>query len=132
MLIILMTLLLLNCLKSWSQINNECSLYGGLNIDDTTIVNIPISYIKKANVKLIERNYLIKINNEKDSIINMQANYMVAADSNIVNLINDNIHAVYINRHLEASLNKKKKENSYLKIGIGGIVVGIITAIIIK
>lgn len=127
-----MTLLLLNCLKSWSQINNECSLYGGLNIDDTTVVSIPISYIKKANVKLIERNYLIKINNEKDSIINMQANYMVAADSNIVNLINDNIHAVYINRHLETSLNKKKKENSYLKIGIGGIVIGIITAIIIK
>ena len=62
----------------------------------------------------------------------MQANYMVAADSNIVNLINDNIHAVYINRHLKASLNKKKKENSYLKIGIGGIVIGIITAIIIK
>ena len=127
-----MTLLLLNCLKSWSQINNECSLYGGLNIEDTAVINIPISYIKKANVKLIERTYLIKINNEKDSIINMQANYMAASDSNIVNL-NNNIHAICdINKHLRESLIKEKKKNSYFKIGMGGIIIGIITAIIIK
>lgn len=125
-------LLPLNCLKSWSQINNECPLYGELNIEDTTIVNIPISYIKKANVKLIERNYLIKINNEKDSIINMQNNYMVASDSNIV-ILNNNIHTLCdINRHLKESLIKEKKKNSYFKIGMGSIIIGIITAIIIK
>lgn len=127
-----MTLLLLNCLKSWSQINNEYSLYGGLNIEDTTVVSIPISYIKKANVKLIERNYLIKINHEKDSIISMQNDYMAASDSNII-ILNDNIHTVCdINRHLRESLIKEQKKNSYFKIGMGGIVIGIITAIIIK
>lgn len=127
-----MTLLLLNCLKSWSQINNECPLYGGLNTEDTTVVNIPISYIKKANVKLIERNYLIKINHEKDSIISMQNNYMSASDS-IINDFNNSISAISdINRNINKSLSKVKEENKYLKIGLGGIIVGIITAIMIK
>lgn len=124
--------MLLSYLNSWSQTNNECSLYGGVNVADTSVVKIPISYIKAANNKLIERKYLIKINNEKDSIINLQNNYIHSADSIIHNL-NDNIYAANrINRNIQESLSKEKKENKYLKIGIGGVVIGIITAIIIK
>lgn len=38
--------------------------------NDTSLVTIPIKYIKLANVKLLERNYLLEINEVKDSIIN--------------------------------------------------------------
>lgn len=127
-----MTLLLLNYLKCLSQVNNECSLYGELNAKDTTTVNIPISYIKLANIKLIERNYLIKLNNEKDSIIYFQNNYISTSDS-IINDFNNSISTISnINRNLNKSLSKVKEENKYLKIGLGGVIVGVITVIMIK
>ena len=36
---------------------------------DSICVSIPINYIRLANQKLIERNYLIEVNQYKDSII---------------------------------------------------------------
>lgn len=42
---------------------------GEIIISDTTNVVIPIKYIRLANKKLIERQYLIELNAQKDSII---------------------------------------------------------------
>lgn len=42
---------------------------GEINRTDTSLVTIPIKYIHLANQKLIERQYLIELNNQKDSII---------------------------------------------------------------
>lgn len=43
--------------------------------EDST-VTIPISYIRNANLKLIERKYLLNVNSQKDSIINLQKLYI--------------------------------------------------------
>lgn len=124
--------MLLNCLKSWSQINNVDSLYRGLNIEDTAVVNIPIKYIKKANIKLIERNYLIEVNHEKDSIIAFQNRYIHIADSINDVILTDNINIRNINRNIEYSLSKEKKKNKILQIGVGSVVIGTIIAILVK
>ena len=63
---ILMIVLLLNCLKIYAQ---DIPSTGWKNNADTVYVSIPIEYIRLANQKMIERNYLEEVNEVKDSII---------------------------------------------------------------
>lgn len=65
--------MLLSCLKSFAQ---DIPSTGEIN-DSTTYVSIPIEYIRLANEKMIERNYLIEANHYKDSIITDYKNYIV-------------------------------------------------------
>lgn len=53
--------------------------------EDSTVV-IPISYIRSANIKLIERKYLLESSIQKDSIIAMQKMYMTIQEN--INNIN--------------------------------------------
>lgn len=59
--------------------------------EDTTVA-IPISYIRAANIKLIERKYFKDINAEKDSIIAMQRQY-INIQENLNKHINKNANA---------------------------------------
>ena len=43
---------------------------------DSAFANVPVYLIKQANTKIIERLYLIYINNQQDSIIDMNYNYI--------------------------------------------------------
>lgn len=43
---------------------------------DTTNVTVPIKFIKDANAKLIEREYLLKIKEEQSDIIKLNKSYI--------------------------------------------------------
>lgn len=76
---------------------------------DTTYVTIPIEYIRLANQKLIERNYLIEVNAHKDSIIIDYKRYIEEyerIDKEYKTKIKDYER---INKNLYKSLEKQKK-----------------------
>ena len=68
---IILIVLLLNCLKSYAQkINDDIPSTGNLIKSDTTFVSINIDYIRLANAKLLERQYLLEVNQYKDFLKN--------------------------------------------------------------
>lgn len=95
---------------------------------DTSKVIIPISFLRDANAKLIERIYLIQINKQQDSIINLNKSYITEQYKiidtfkvRIVNITNDN-------NTLKTSLVKQQNKNKVLTgISIGAVVTTILT-----
>lgn len=85
--------------------------------EDSTVV-IPISYIRSANLKLIERKYLLKLNSQKDSIINLQKLY-ISTQKNI----NDSI---------QKKLKKSYKREKYYLYGGGILLIGLTILSILK
>lgn len=121
-----MILMLLNYSKSWSQNNNGIALRAS-NYKSDTIIQIKLNYIREANAKLIERKYLIEINNEKDSIINLSNNYIKEQNAIIDTLQNRIIKYQNINNNLQENLSKKKYNVKLYSIGVLllGIIVGL-------
>lgn len=76
---------------------------------DTNLVSIPIKYIRIANQKLIERNYLIDINNYKDSIIVDYKNYIAEYEKVNIKFQEQLDDYKRVNEDLAKSLNKQKK-----------------------
>lgn len=76
---------------------------------DSTLVTIPISYIKLANKKLIERQLLIETNTYKDSIILDYKHYINEQNKinkdfqNRINEVNE------LNEKLSKKLNRQQK-----------------------
>ena len=62
-------MMLLNSFMSWCQSDTTSIISTGEVVNSDTIVTIPINHIRKANVLMIERNYLLDITEEQDSII---------------------------------------------------------------
>lgn len=99
---------------------------------DTSKAIVPISFIKDANAKLIERLYLIKIRAEQDSIahlnklyINEQGIIIKDFQGRVVDLINDN-------NKLNSTIVKQRNTNRTL-LGISGAsVLGLIITLLIK
>jgi len=94
---------------------------------DTTVV-VPISIIRKANIKLIEGNYYREISYQKDTII-YNLNDMVSLYSQS----NEELHKQIImnekiNKDLQRSLNRKDKLNNIL---IGTTTVSLLGSIIL-
>ncbi len=125
--------MLLSSLKSLqAQNDNNYPSTGEYLKADTTIAIIPIKLIKQANVKLIERKYLIKINNEQDSIIKLKDKYIIEQNSIIVNFQN-RVHLVNdLNKSINETLNKEKKRNKIITYSAGGIIAGLVIGLIIK
>lgn len=128
-----MILLLCFSLKSWSQ-NNEYSGYVPLRgvstfrVLDSSVVIISIDYLRKANVKLIERKYLLNINKELNNINSLQLKYITEQDKIIVEFQNKIKQQNEITSNISKNLDKQKKI-SYI---LGGIAGGaILTAIIV-
>lgn len=121
---ILMIVVLLSCLKSFAQ---DVPSTGKIN-DSTTYVSIPIEYIRLANQKMIERNYLEEVNQHKDSIITDYRNYIVEYER---------IHQDYTKRieeysRINNSLNKRlaKQKKATLVFGtVAGVSVATIVLI---
>lgn len=97
-------MMLLNSFMSWCQSNTTSIISTGEFINSDTIVTIPINHIRKANVLMIERNYLLDITEEQDSIICLHKLYIHEQDSIIKlfkyrvkesNKINENINKAY-------------------------------------
>lgn len=119
---ILMIVVLLSCLKSYAQ---TIPSTGEQNKDSIEVI-IPISYIKLANQKLLERKYLIEINAQKDSIINDYKNYIEVYEE-----INKEYQAKIdeynnVNKNLSNSLQKQKKTSLVLGTVAGASVLTIV------
>lgn len=91
-------------------------------------VSVPISLIKEANVKLIERKYLIAINKEQDSIISLKDKYIIEQDS----IINKQIMQYNSISNLNKELNNKIEQQSKRNNIIYGVGIGVIGALIIS
>ena len=105
-LIILTIVLVLSCLRGYAQMIPST---GNRIQTDTNLVSIPIEYIRIANQKLIERNYLIDVNNYKDSIIVDYKNYIVEYEKVNIKFQEQLDDYKRINEDLAKSLNKQKK-----------------------
>lgn len=124
----LIVLLLLISLKSWSQ---SKPFTGDLIISDT-VVSVSIDYIKKANAKMIERKYLIDINKQQDSIILLKDKY-IKEQSIIINDFKQKIIAANdLNKSITDSLNKQIRYNLIMLSVGSGIILGLITMLSTK
>lgn len=104
----------------------------GSNLEDSIKVELPISLIKKANERLIERKYLISIYYEQDSIIQFQNSY-IANQSIIINDMQNRIVTNnQINEDLNKALDKQKKKNKIITYGAVGVVAGLLIGVLIK
>ena len=119
---ILTIVVLLSCLKSYAQ---TIPSTGEQNKDSIEVI-IPISYIKLANQKLLERKYLIEINTQKDSIINDYKKYIEVYEE-----INEEYQTKIdeynnINKNLSKSLQKQKKTSLVLGTVAGASILTIV------
>lgn len=119
---------------SWCQNNNNDTLpLRAINYDDTTdYVKVPICYIKKANVKLIERKYYIKLNTEKDSIIDYKNQYINSQSIIIKELTNDYYNVVKLNNNIKKDLELQQQKLKVFKYSTAGLLGVIILTILIK
>lgn len=88
--------------------NNDDFSTGKLIKSDTTNVIIPVDYIRRANIKLIERRYLLSISKEQDSIINLKNCYIAEQDSIIKDMQNRIILSNDINNKAIDKIDKQK------------------------
>lgn len=118
---------------SWCQNNNDTLPLRAINYDDTTAyVKVPIYYIKKANVKFIERKYYIKLNTEKDSIINYKNQYINSQSIIIKELTDDYYNIVKINNDIKKDLELQQQKSKVFKYSTAGLLGFIILTVLIK
>lgn len=110
----------------------DCFSTGEEIITDTSVVKIPIHLIKRANAKMIERLYLIDLNNYKDSIINLKDEYIFEQQNIIIDFKQRIVDYDNINNNIKKSLDKQRKRTKVIAYTAGGIILGIVVGIIIK
>ena len=129
----LMIVLLLNSSKSLlAQTNDSIPSTGNWSKADTTVAVIPIYLIKQANVKMLERLYLLEINNQQDSIIIMKDKYINEQQKIITDFqkrVNDTNK---LNETIKKDLDKQKKRNKIITYGSSSIILGLIIGLIAK
>lgn len=125
-------MLLSNFMSLQAQTNNGSPSMGSLSKADTTVATVPIYLIKQANAKMIERIYLIEINNQQDSIILMKNQY-IFEQQKIINDFQKRIDdANRINQTIANDLDKQKRRNKIITYGGCGIITALILGLIIK
>ena len=100
---------------------------GEINRTDTSLVTIPIKYIHLANQKLIERQYLIEINNQKDSIIIDYKTYIEEQEKSIKSFRDKIIDYDRINKDIANKLERQQKTS----LICGSVAAASIAAIVI-
>lgn len=96
---------------SWQVEAQQIPLRGSECESDTAKVAVPISLLRQANIKLIEREYYIKLNEKKDTIIKLKDEQ--------INILNEKV------------LIKSKRANLF-GITTGISLIGLIIIILIK
>lgn len=125
----LVIVMLLNNLQSLVLANdNVIPSTGDLIQTDTVVAVIPIYLIKQANVKMIERLYLLEINKQQDSIIQLKDRYINEQQLIINDFQNKIIKANDLNNNIKNELDKEKTKTKIF----GGIAGASILAIIIS
>ena len=126
-------MLLLSCLKSYAQqTNDSIPSTGGVECSDSAVVAVPVILIKKANAKMIERNYLLYITNEQDSIIRMKDKYINEQQKIIIDFQKKVNATVKLNEAVKKDLEKQKTKNKIIGYGAGATIIGLIISFIIK
>ena len=129
---LLIVMLLSNFMSLQAQTNNGSPSTGSLLRTDTTVATVPIYLIKQANAKMIERIYLIEINNQQDSIILMKNQY-IFEQQKIINDFQKRIDdANRINQTIINDLDKQKRRNKIMTYGGCSIITALILGLIIK
>lgn len=114
------------------QTNDSIPSTGDYTKADTTVATIPIYLIKQANAKMIERLYLIEINNQQDSIIDMKDKYISEQQSIITNFQKRITDVNKLNESIKKDLDKQKKRNKIITYAAGGVIFGLIIGLIAK
>lgn len=125
-------MMLLNSFMSWCQIDTTNIISTGEIINSDTIVSIPINHIRKANVLMIERNYLLDITEEQDSIISLHKIYISEQDS-IINVFKDKvIQSNKINEDINKAYEKERKKTIIFGTTTGVLAAVVVTSILIN
>ena len=104
---------------------------GEINRTDTSLVTIPIKYIHLANQKLIERQYLIEVNNQKDSIIIDYKKYVAEQEKAIKSFQNRINDYDRVNNNIAKRLERQKKTSLICgSVAAASIAVIVLTALI--
>lgn len=120
--------MLLCCSKSSLASSDVVPLPTGEELkSDTATFAIPINVIRNANNKLLERDYLIKINSYNDSIIKAYKNIIINDSIHIKELRRDLRKSIDVNKRLSKSI---KVNNIYNKLSAAVIVILTITLIV--
>ena len=125
-------MLLSSSMNLLGQTNDSIPSTGDYTKADTTVAIVPIYLIKQANAKMIERLYLIEINNQQDSIIDMKDKYISEQQSIITNFQKRITDINKLNESIKKNLDKQKKRNKIITYGTGGIIFGLIIGLIAK
>ena len=125
-------MLLSSSINLLGQTNDSIPSTGDYTKADTTVATVPIYLIKQANAKMIERIYLIEINNQQDSIIDMKDKYISEQQSIITNFQKRITDVNKLNESIKKDLDKQKKRNKIITYGAGGIIFGLIIGLIAK
>ena len=129
----LMIALLLNSFMSLlAQNNGNDSSTGSELYADSAFANVPVYLIKQANAKMIERLYLIDINNQQDSIIHMKDNYINEQHNIIYDFQKKLDGANKINKDITKALYKQKKRSRIVSYCGGISIIGLIIILIAK
>ncbi len=121
-----MILLLLSC--SINLLANDTTTGEQIIEDSCTCVNIDI--IRKANDKLIERKYLLKVNSAQDSIITLNNKYILQQDTVINDLKERIVKINNINEDLQKQYERERKKKIIYGSVAGGCIVGIIITVV--
>ena len=128
-----MIVLLLNSfinLQAQNKINDSST--GSELYADSAFANVPVYLIKQANAKMIERLYLININNQQDSIIDMKDNY-INEQHNIISDFQKKLDSANkINKDMTKALDKQKKRSRIIAYCGGISIIGLIISLIAK
>lgn len=81
---------------------------------------------------MIERNYLLYITNEQDSIIRMKDKYINEQQKIIIDFQKKVNATVKLNEAVKKDLEKQKTKNKIIGYGAGATIIGLIISFIIK
>ena len=129
---IAIVLLLSGFWNSLGAMTNDYSSTGSETETDTANVVVPVFFVKKANAKMIERIYLLKVNKLQDSIIVMKDNYINEQQSIIVDFQNRVAECNKLNATIKNDLAKQKRKNKIVLGSAAGVIIGVIIGIICK
>lgn len=125
-------MLLSNSKNLLAQTNNDSLSTGDLLKADSAVAVIPIYLIKQANVKMLERLYLLEINNQQDSIIIMKDKYINEQQKIITDFQKRVSDTNKLNQIINNDLEKQKTKNKIIAYGAGATIIGLIIGIICK
>ena len=124
--------MLLNSLIVLCQNDTTASISTGDIIQADTIVEIPVSNIRKANVLMLERKSLLDITSEQDSIICLQNKYINEQDSIISGFKYKINESNRINEDLKKMYDRERRKTVIFGTTSGVLAAVVVTTILVS